>query len=84
MPFSESHSKLSQEEIRKDLSQVFSLDQKQRKQVQEILEKYKGEGLLEKYEFAKVLKELKQKRVELGLSEIDIKNIEDNFFSEEK
>jgi len=84
MPFSESHSHLSEEEIKKILPQISSLDQKQKEVVSEVLEKYKGEGLLERYEFEKALKELEAKRIELGLSEIDLENIKKHFKEEKK
>lgn len=79
MPFSENHSQLPEDEIKRDLFEISSLDQKQRKVVEEILEKHKGSGPLKTYEFEEALEELKKKRVELGLSEIDIENIENYF-----
>ena len=82
MPFSESNSQINKEEIKHTLFEISSLDQQQKELVEEILEKHKGGGLLERYEFDKALKELRQKRVELGLSEIDIKNIEEHFNKE--
>lgn len=84
MPFFQSHSQLSRGEIKKDLWQITSLDQKQKAIVEEVLKKYKKEGPLERWEFSHALKELKNKRIELGLSEIDIENIENYFLAEEK
>ena len=79
MPFSETHSKLTGQEIRRELLNISSLGQEQKKQVGDFLAEYKGEGLLEDYEFKHALRDLKHRRVELGLSEIDVKNIEDHF-----
>lgn len=79
MPFSENHSQLPEDEIKIDLLNIPSLGQKQREVVREILEKHKKSGPLKTYEFKKALKELNKRRIELGLSEIDIKNIEDYF-----
>ncbi|MCK5459738.1 hypothetical protein KAI52_01345 [Candidatus Parcubacteria bacterium] len=71
-------SKLNSKDIRETLRKIDSLDYKQREVFEEICEKYDYNGVNE-FEFAKILREIKKDRVELGFSKIDIRNIENAF-----
>lgn len=71
-------SKLSNKNIHETLRKIDSLDYKQRDKFEEICEKYDYNGV-NKFEFDKILREVKKDRVKLGFSKIDIRNIEDAF-----
>ncbi|MEA2064971.1 MAG: hypothetical protein U9O66_01570 [Patescibacteria group bacterium] len=71
-------SKLSNKNIHETLRKIDSLDYKQRDKFEEICEKYDYNGV-NKFEFDKILREIKKDRVKLGFSKIDIRNIEDAF-----
>ena len=71
-------SKLNNKDIRETLRKIDSLDYKQRDAFKEVCDKYDYNGV-NKFEFVKILKEIKKDRVKLGFSQIDIRNIEDAF-----
>ncbi|MCK4744932.1 hypothetical protein KAS41_02635 [Candidatus Parcubacteria bacterium] len=71
-------SKLNSKDIHQALRKIDSLDYKQRDKFKEICDKYDYNGV-DKFEFAKILREIKKDRIELGFSKIDIENIKDAF-----
>jgi len=68
-------SKLSSKEIEDLLWSISSLDKKQRDLVKSELLKQLDGGGITKYEYENVILDLNRRRVELGLSSIDIKNL---------
>jgi len=67
--------KLNRQDIINLVWSIQSLDQKQKKLVQKELESQLDDGGLSKFEYEEIIRQLSLKRVELGLSEVDIKNL---------
>ena len=71
----EDKSKLSRQDILDLVWGIESLDSQQKKLVQQELEKQLDDGGVTKWEYQELIRQLSLKRRQLGLSEIDIKNL---------
>jgi len=67
--------KLTRQDIVDLVWSIGSLDSAQKKLVQHELESQLDDGGVSMYEYKEIIRKLAEKRVELGLSEIDIKNL---------
>ena len=70
-------SKLNRQDIVDLVWNIQSLDSKQKETVREELLKELDDGGVTKYEFQEAVRKMSLNRRELGLSEIDIKNLRD-------
>ena len=67
--------KLNRQDIISLVWNINSLDQSQKKLIQAELESQLDDGGVSKFEYKEIIHQLSLKRVDLGLSEIDIKNL---------
>ena len=71
--------KLNRQDIINLVWSIKSLDQQQKELVKLDLLKQLDDGGVSKYEYEQVIRRLAKKRIELGLSEIDIENLREVF-----
>ena len=68
-------SKLNRRDVHDLVWSISSLDTKEKKLVEDELLKELSGGGVEKWEYKEVIRQLSLKRVEFGLSEVDISNL---------